>query len=179
MELECSSNKQSNSGINVKASFVLIQLRTYKNDHEQIKKRFLKLQDNYIIKKSQEALITDEINEIEDIGGKKNNQKSKLIENEALAYKQQQSLEQAKRNALEIEHASIGIMNGLYNNNEMLKVVNNKVHNLNDNLDDSNSIITRIMKKENRNKLIIAVFSIIILIIFGVILYNYLNTDEK
>ena len=111
------------------------------------------------MKKSQEALITDEINEIEDIGGKKNNQKSKLIENEALAYKQQQSLEQAKRNALEIEHASIGIMNGLYNNNEMLKVVNNKVHNLNDNLDDSNSIITRIMKKENRNKLIIEVFS--------------------
>lgn len=121
--------------------------------------------------------MTDEIDEqeLEEIGGKKNNQKSKLIENEALAYKQQQSLEQAKRVALDIEHQSIGIMNGLEQNNQVLRGVNNKVSNLNSNLDTSNSIMTRILKKENRNKLIIAGFSVLLLTIFSIIVYNNLK----
>jgi hypothetical protein len=131
------------------------------------------------MKKSQEALMTDEIDEqeLQEIqgDGKKNNQKSKLIENEALAYKQQQSLEQAKRVALDIEHQSIGIMNNLEHNNEMLKGVNQKVYNLNNNLDNSNSLMTRILKRENRNKLIIVSFSIVVLMIFSVILYNNLK----
>jgi hypothetical protein len=121
--------------------------------------------------------MTDELDdqELEEIGGKKSNQKSKLIENEALAYKQQQSLEQAKRVALDIEHQSIGIMNGLEQNNQMLKGVNNKVSNLNNNLDNSNSIMTRILRKENRNKLVIAGFSVLLLTIFSIILYNNLS----
>lgn len=123
--------------------------------------------------------MTDEIDEqeLEEIGGeaKKNNQKTKLIENEALAYKQQQSLEHAKRVAIDIEHQSIGIMNDLDRNNQMLKGVNEKVYHLNKNLDNSNSIMTRILKKENRNKLIIAGFSILILTIFSIILYNNLK----
>lgn len=122
--------------------------------------------------------MTDEIDEqeLEEIqGSKKDHQKSKLIENEALAYKQQQSLEQAKRVAIEIEHNSIGIMNGLERNNEMIRGVNTKVANLNNNLDNSNSIMGRILKKENRNKLIIAGFSVVLLTVFSVILYNSLN----
>ena len=52
-----------------------------------------------------------------------------------------------------------------------LKNINNKVHELNDELDHSNSIMSRIMKKENRNKVMIGVFSIAILLIFGLIMY--------
>ena len=120
--------------------------------------------------------MTEEIDEqdLQEIQGepKKNSQKSKLIENEALAYKQQQSLEHAKRAVLDIEHQSIGIMNDLEKNNEMLKGVNDKVHNLNKNLDNSHSILTRILKRENRNKLIIVIFSFVVLMIFSIILYN-------
>ena len=122
--------------------------------------------------------MTDEIDEqeLEEIqGNKKSNQKSKLIENEALAYKQQQSLEQAKRVAIEIEHNSIGIMNNLERNNEIIRGVNSRVVGLNDNLDNSNSIMGRILKKENRNKLVIAGFSVLVLTVFSVILYNNLN----
>ena len=126
------------------------------------------------MKKSQEALLTDEIEDIEDAAGQKNNQKSKLIGNDALAYKQQQNLENAKRAAIEIEHASIGIMNGLEHNNGMLKGVNSKVNDLNNNLDDSNNILARIMKKENRNKLMIVGFVIILLTAFSLILYHNL-----
>lgn len=179
MELECSANQKSNSQIGVKVKLYFIQLRTYKNEYEQTKKRFLKLQDTYILKKSKEALMTDELDEqeLQEIGGngKKNNQKTKLIENEALAYKQQQSIEQAKRVAIDIEHHSIGIMNDLDRNNQMLKGVNEKVYHLNKNLDNSNSIMTRILKKENRNKLIIAGFSVLVFTIFSVILYNNLK----
>jgi len=120
--------------------------------------------------------MTDEIDEqdLQEIQGepKKNSQKSKLIENEALAYKQQQSLENAKRAVLDIEHQSIGIMSDLEKNNEMLKGVNDKVHNLNKNLDNSHSILTRILKRENRNKLIIVIFSFVVVMIFSIILYN-------
>ena len=174
MQLECSANQKTNSQANIKVSTQFIQLRTYKNEYDQTRKRFLKLQDTYIMKKSQEALLTDEIEDIEDAAGQKNNQKSKLIGNDALAYKQQQNLENAKRAAIEIEHASIGIMNGLEHNNGMLKGVDSKVNELNNNLDDSNSILARIMKKENRNKLLIVGFAIILLTAFSLILYHNL-----
>ena len=79
MQLECSANQKTNSQANIKVSTQFIQLRTYKNEYDQTRKRFLKLQDTYIMKKSQEALLTDEIEDIEDAAGQKNNQKSNLI----------------------------------------------------------------------------------------------------
>ena len=88
-----------------------------------------------------------------------------------MAWKQTSKIEAATRIALEMEHVSIGIMSGLEQNNQKLKGTNNKVTGLNDELDNSNGIMTRILKKENRNKLIIAGFSAVLFIAFIVIIY--------
>ena len=99
------------------------------------------------------------------------NQKQKLIENEVLAIKQNNNIEKAKRMAIEMEHVSIGIMGGLHENNQKLTGVNAKVGDLNGELDNSNGIMTRILKKENRNKLVIAGFSIALILAFIIIIY--------
>ena len=109
---------------------------------------------------------------MEDLDSTNNsNHKQKLIETEAMAWKQNSNIENAKRIAIEMEHMSIGIMSGLEDNNQKLKGTNNKVTGLNDELDNSNGIMTRILKKENRNKLVIAGFSVILFIAFIVIIY--------
>ena len=84
-------------------------------------------------------------------------------------------LENAKRMTLEMEQSSIGIMRGLEENNQKLGDVNNKVISLNGELDDSNGIMTRILKKENRNKLVIAGFCIVLTVAFIAIIYYKFN----
>ena len=92
-----------------------------------------------------------------------------------MAFKQNNNLENAKRMTLEMEQSSIGIMRGLEENNQKLGDVNNKVISLIGELDDSNGIMTRILKKENRNKLVIAGFCIVLTVAFIAIIYYKFN----
>jgi hypothetical protein len=102
------------------------------------------------------------------------NQKKRLIENEALGVKQSSNLEKAKMMAIDMEHVSIGIMNGLNENNQKLAGANTKVGSLIGGLDESNNIMSRILKKENRNKLVIAGFSVLLTFAFIFIIYSKL-----
>lgn len=62
MDIECSSSKSSNS--------LQMKLRTYTNEYEAIRKRFLKIQENYINQKSEDALmLVTEENREGDTGG--------------------------------------------------------------------------------------------------------------
>ncbi len=70
-----------------------------------------------------------------------------------------------------MEHVSIGITSGLHENNQKLTGVNTKVTTLNSELNMSHGIMTRILKKENRNKLIIAGFSVALILAFIFIIY--------
>lgn len=121
------------------------------------------------MKKDQDSLLNDK-DEL-DISSANNNQKQKLIENEDMVLKQSNNIENAKRIAIEMEHVSIGIMSGLHENNQKLTGVNTKVGTLNDELNISSGIMSRILKKENRNKLIIAGFSLALILAFIFIIY--------
>jgi hypothetical protein len=123
------------------------------------------------MKKDQDSLLKGKNVEELDLSTANNNQKQKLIENEDLVVKQSNNIENAKRIAIEMEHVSIGIMSGLHENNQKLTGVNTKVGTLNSELNMSNGIMTRILKKENRNKLIIGGFSVALILAFIFIIY--------
>jgi hypothetical protein len=123
------------------------------------------------LKKDQDSLLKGNNIEELDLSSANNNQKQKLIENEDLVIKQSNNIENAKRIAIEMEHVSIGIMSGLHENNQKLTGVNTKVTTLNSELNMSHGIMTRILKKENRNKLIIAGFSVALILAFIFIIY--------
>lgn len=102
---------------------------------------------------------------------KKHKQQPKLIENEELAWKQGEKLENAKRAVIEMEGVSLGVMRDLDRQTGQLRNINSKVGDMNQELDFSKSILGRIMKRENRNKIIIGVVVVIIGLIFILILY--------
>ena len=139
-------------------------MKLYKNEIDIIKKRVMKAQDNFYTKKSHDELL----------GGLRetsNNeqQMQKLIEKEELAWKQHSNLEHAKRASIEMENISIEVLRNLDHNTQNMKGINSKVSDLTTELDYSSSIMGRILKKENRNKVIIAVFSIVLFILFDLI----------
>jgi len=138
MELESSTLNKSNNPLSSK-------VKNYKINFDALRRNFLKLQDNYYTNKSQESLLGTEENVRSP--NQSNIQKQKLIENESLAWKQNHKIENAKMQVIEMEHSSIKIMEGLEQNNNSLKGINCKVNGLNDQLEDSNSIMGRMLKK--------------------------------
>lgn len=130
-----------------------------------IKKKFNKLQENYIERKSHEALLGDDDDDSRGI------HKQKLIENEELAWQQGEKLEGAKRQVIEMEQVGNGIMRDLNDHTGKLRIINDRVIDMNSELDQSGSIMGRILKKENRNKVVIGIFSVIVVLAFIIILY--------
>jgi len=123
---------------------------------------FHNLQEKYIERKSLEALVSE--GDYKDDGGY-----HKL--NDEMAWKQGEKLEVAKRAVMEVEHGSLGVMRDLENQTQQLKIITGKVGDMNIELEESNSIMARIMKRENRNKLIIGIVSIVVIVIMIIILY--------
>jgi hypothetical protein len=141
-------------------------MKNYKIDFDSVKKRLHKIQENIQLRKSHDELLGG----LDDTSNN-NLQRQKLIENEDLAWKQHNSLENAKRKTLEMENVSIEVMRQLDINNNSLRGINSRVVDLNTELDGSKSIMGRIMKKENRNKVVIIGFSFILLVVLLIILY--------
>lgn len=131
----------------------------------------MKIQENYINKKSEEALIlgTDSIR----IGG--GHQNHRLIENEQSVWRQNDKLEKAKRSAVEVESVSVEVMRQLDNQTNQMKIIESKVNNMNNNIDESDSLLNKIMRMENRNKLIVTIFfTLIILVILSLLFFKLL-----
>ena len=149
------------------------KFRNYKNEHEQIKRKFLKIQESYDEKKKNELLV----------GGKEKNsnkvaQRQKLIENEDIAWDQNDKIIEAKRKTQEIEGMQEGIVSDLESQTDKLKNVNRNVVDISEELHFSNSLMTRLLKRENRNKILIGfavgVILIIVIIIICVKLAQYI-----
>ena len=126
----------------------------------------MKIQDNIHFLKSQDELLGGL-----DDRSVNNLQKQKLIENEDYVWKQSTNLSKAKMSTLNLENVSIEVMKQLDTNNNNLRGINSRVLDLNGELDNSQSIMRRIMKKENRNKLLIVIFSILLLGVFCFVIY--------
>jgi hypothetical protein len=133
-----------------------------------IKKQFQKSQDIYINKKSQDALFTM------DHDNNKKLQKQRLIDNEEQAWEQHDALEDVKRKTRQIEGLSIEVMRDLEKQTGKMKSVDGKLEAAGQQLEESNNIITRMMRRENRNKTVIAVVGGLSIFAFLLIIYSKL-----
>ncbi len=127
------------------------------------------MQENYITKKSHDALL---IEGMDDPSGRKS-QKQKLIENEEMAWEQHENLERGKRKAVEMEKMSFDIMLNLDRQTNQMKNVRDHVFSMNKEVEYSDSLLTRMMRRENRNKICLISFSVSFVIAFTLFLYFF------
>ena len=142
-----------------------LKIKNYKAEFEKIRKKFISLQNNYINAKSNEALYLN----TEDDNRHNNN----LVDNEEVAYNQHSKLEQGKRAMLEIESGGNDALKQLHH---QTKIMNNALNNLDNEievLDHSNSLMKRMLRRENRNKMLVAVCLIIIIIVSLIVVLCY------
>ena len=140
-------------------------MKSHKNDFELIKKRLMKAQENFEIKKGHNE-------QVEDLGEtNKKQQMRRLIENNQLVAKQDFNFQNMKRGTMILENVSIEVLKNLEHNTENMKNTDSKVQFMNIQIDHSNSLMAGIMKKENRNKLLISLLSLIIFVVFIFIIY--------
>ena len=134
---------------------------------EAAKRRFHKLKEDYINKKSLDALIMDNYE-----SGPTNNKSKKdiLIENEHAAWEQNFQLENAKRAALDIEHVGGEVMRSMHGQTNQLKNIKGRVIQLDENIDQGDYYINNMYSTQRKKKLAIIAFGIIFAIIFLVVM---------
>ena len=142
-----------------------IKYRNYANEIDKLNKKYLKVQERYIKRKNNDILSFDGI----EVSANKKAQKMNLLENE-----QNDSIEEIKRKTYEIENTGKNIMTNLNTQNDQMRSVRDNIKGLNGEIDESNGIISRMLRRENRNKLIIIIFSVILVIIFIlIVMYKF------
>ena len=145
-----------------------IKYRNYANEIDKLNKKYLKVQERYIKRKNNDILSFDGI----EVSANKKAQKMNLLENE-----QNDSIEEIKRKTYEIENTGKNIMTNLNTQNDQMRSVRDNIKGLNGEIDESNGIISRMLRRENRNKLIIIIFSVILVIIFIlIVMYKFKST---
>jgi hypothetical protein len=146
----------------------------YKKKFDDYKSKYFKIKESYTYTKKMEEMINNSQNESEinlNINSSQIGlQTQQMYKNENLISKSSENLENAKRAALGIENVSKNVMIDLENQSQLLNSTNSKLVMLNKTIDNSRSIITKMMNRENRNKSIIAVFSVTLLTFFLFIL---------
>lgn len=142
-----------------------IKYRNYANEIDKLNKKYLKVQERYIKRKNNDILSFDGI----EVSANKKAQKMNLLENE-----QNDSIEEIKRKTYDIENTGKNIMTNLNTQNDQMSSVRDNIKGLNGEIDESNGIISRMLRRENRNKLIIIIFSVILVIIFIlIVMYKF------
>ena len=142
-----------------------IKYRNYANEIDKLNKKYLKVQERYIKRKNNDILSFDGI----EVSANKKAQKMNLLENE-----QNDSIEEIKRKTYDIENTGKNIMTNLNTQNDQMRSVRDNIKGLNGEIDESNGIISRMLRRENRNQLIIIIFSVILVIIFIlIVMYNF------
>lgn len=140
---------------------------------EAAKRRFQKLKEDYINKKSLEALIMDNYET-----GPTNNKSKKdiLIENEHASWEQNFQLENAKRVALDIEHVGGEVMRSMHEQTNQLKNIKGRVIQLDENIDQGDYYINNMYSTQRKKRLAIIAFGIIFAIIFLVVMiFKFMN----
>ena len=99
-------------------------MKSHKNDFELIKKRLMKAQENFEIKKGHNE-------QVEDLGEtNKKQQMRRLIENNQLVAKQDFNFQNMKRGTMILENVSIEVLKNLEHNTENMKNTDSKVQNI-------------------------------------------------
>ena len=95
---------------------------------------------------------------------------------QSIRYNTFNKLQLATRSTIEMENMSGNILGDLSNQSNQMKNVSSKIGLINDDIDTSNSILGKMFKRQGRDKRIIIIFGIILLLIFlGTLSYKIIN----
>ena len=172
LELEV-NNSNNNENLNInnnnESNKDSLKIKKYKNELDNLKKKFVSLQEKYIKSKTDEALYLNSEGEDEFYKNKK------LVDNEHIAYNQHSKLENAKGIVLDVENRANDVMRNLDHQTKQMNIINSNLDNENDILHNSNSLMFNMLKRENRNKLYVIVAVVVVCIgILIVIITNLL-----
>ena len=95
---------------------------------------------------------------------------------QSIRYNTFNKLQLATRSTIEMENISGNILGDLSNQTNQMKNVSSKIGLINDDIDTSNSILGKMFRRQGRDKRIIIIFGIILLLIFlGTLAYKIIN----
>ena len=85
-------------------------------------------------------------------------------------------LQQATRSTIEMENMSGNILGDLNNQSNQMKNVSSKIGLINEDIDTSNNILGKMFSRQNRDKRIIIIFGLILILAFlGTLTYKIVN----
>ena len=85
-------------------------------------------------------------------------------------------LQQATRSTIEMENMSGNILGDLSNQSNQMKGVSSKIGLINDDIDVSNSVLGKMFSRQGRDKKIIIIFAIFLILVFlGTLAYKIVN----
>ncbi len=161
LELTTNNNIVASNKNGFKKNYIL-----YKTKYDNFRKTFFQEKEKFSYTKKKEEMILKEKIEFEK---SKNNsldnkiQMQNMIEKEILIEDSNNKLQMVKINAIQMENMSKNIMVDLENQSNQLKNTHIKMQDINGSLDSSNILINKMFDINNRNKLVLATFSIVLL----------------
>ena len=94
----------------------------------------------------------------------------------SIKYNTFNKLQLATRSTIEMENMSGNILGDLSNQSTQMKGVSSKIGLINDDMDISNSVLGKMFNRQGRDKKIIVIFGIILILIFlGTLTYKIIN----
>lgn len=161
MELECEANFGKNS------DRLKLKVNNYKNEFRNLKSRFTAQQALYIDKKSEEAL-----QEAIEKGN------PNFINQDDAYYKQTERLEDGKRKIMSVDQSAIEVGKELSIQTDKMKNMDSRLVGLTNSVEESDTIVTRMMKRENKTKLLIFGLIVALAVIFVLICFYQLSKDS-
>ena len=93
-----------------------------------------------------------------------------------IKYNSFNKLQQATRSTIEMENMSGNILGDLNNQSNQMKSVSSKIGLINEDIDTSNNILGKMFSRQNRDKRIIIIFGLILIMAFlGTLTYKIVN----
>ena len=132
------------------------------------KKRWKKLKEKLKLIKKNSNKNDDNNNAINDEGDDDTTN--------SIKYNTFNKLQLATRSTIEMENMSGNILGDLSNQSTQMKGVSSKIGLINDDMDISNSVLGKMFNRQGRDKKIIVIFGIILILIFlGTLTYKIIN----
>ena len=108
------------------------------------------------------------------------NQREKLIDNDEIAWNSYSKLEKVKRTTIEMENISIEVSRELNNQTDKLKGISSKVNEINRDISTSTGLINKMMNLQRRNKVIILLFSLFLILTFvGIMCFKFFSGNSQ
>ena len=166
MQLEINNLKTTKNKISKE---IEQNLKNYKNKVNEYNSKLVVIQDDInkrnkfnninIEMKNKNILIDDDTN----------TQQQGLIEEE---YAQQEKLNYIGREVLDIEKIGNNIADNLYIQGEQMKGIRENIHGMNHEVDESNSLIIKIMNQARRNKMLMYGCGVLVVLIFIMVIIH-------